>query len=426
MMLKQTMEVADRKAVCFPGNDRSAVQLGSFRDMVFQRYTENSIEFAYQWTLPKAMSFRDSLHQKEYVAKLIKFSGSIGSGDHRIPKSQVNRFEYDMFCQSGGEQVSVNIGMERSTGKRVEYKLFSDGYNLKREVGRVWNPSIPIRFYGFPDEIVAYYKNANFVQELNLRHELLFSSISYLGPLRTKTERFYQWVGDEPVTVGFSGENAIAALIAASHRKFNFAPKCRLQSFQQVIASKLKQMGLIEEFIVSKVNEYRQEYEVKVRSRGSADFVDLPDVGFGISQVLPVLVQSFYAPANSIIIMEQPEIHLHPSAQAELADVLISVIHSRENSTCRNIQLIIETHSEHFLKRLQRRIAEGVIDESQVAAYFAQRETSSSNLKELDIDDYGNIRYWPKNFFGDEMTDAIAHAEAIAARKSSPKRGEED
>jgi predicted ATPase len=65
---------------------------------------------------------------------------------------------------------------------------------------------------------------------------------------------------------------------------------------------------------------------------------------------------ALFAPANSIILMEQPEIHLHPSAQSILADVMIDVINSRENGADRNIQLIIETHSEHFLRRLQRRI----------------------------------------------------------------------
>ncbi len=72
----------------------------------------------------------------------------------------------------------------------------------------------------------------------------------------------------------------------------------------------------IEEFNVKVISKQRQDYEVKVRTKGSEDWVDLPDVGFGISQVLPVLVQCFYAPAGSIILMEQPEIHLHPSAQS--------------------------------------------------------------------------------------------------------------
>ena len=118
-----------------------------------------------------------------------------------------------------------------------------------------------------------------------------------------------------------------------------------------------------------------------MRTKGSKDWVDLPDVGFGISQVLPVLVQCFYAPPRSIIVIEQPEIHLHPSAQSALADVMIDVINSKENGNDRNIQLIIETHSEHFLRRLQRRIAEGVIDEEKSVGLLRQYYQNPCHLR---------------------------------------------
>lgn len=176
-------------------------------------------------------------------------------------------------------------------------------------------------------------------------------------------------------------------------------------------------MGLIEEIKVNQLSESRQEYEVRVRTKGSKDWVDLPDVGFGVSQVLPVLVQCFYAPPGSIIIMEQPEIHLHPKAQALLADVMIDVINSRENGADRNIQLIIETHSEHFLRRLQRRIAEDALEEDSVSAYFANNDRTPAKLVPLEIDDYGNILNWPDDFFGDEMGDITAQAKAAMKKR---------
>jgi len=150
--------------------------------------------------------------------------------------------------------------------------------------------------------------------------------------------------------------------------------------------------------------------------------VDLPDVGFGISQVLPVLVQCFYAPANSILFIEQPELHLHPKAQSNLADLFIEVISSREDRQDRNIQLVIETHSEHFLHRLQRRIAEDnpehPIKPEEVAAYFAHTAGSEFQLEPLQIDRFGNIINWPENFFGDEMGDLIRMAQAGAERQT--------
>src|SRR5690606_27148128 len=155
-----------------------------------------------------------------------------------------------------------------------------------------------------------------------------------------------------------AGENAVAAFLAARGREISLGYRKRAKPFEEIIALKLREMGLIDDFRVSPISEHRQEYEVKVRVNPSLGWVDLPDVGFGAAPLLPVVARASSAPPGSIVLREQPEIHLHPSAQSALADVMIDVIRSRENGADRNVQLIIETHSEHFLRRLQRRIAE--------------------------------------------------------------------
>ena len=154
-----------------------------------------------------------------------------------------------------------------------------------------------------------------------------------------------------------------------------------------------------------------------MRSKGSHTFTDIPDVGFGISQVLPVLVQLYYAPPNSIIIMEQPELHLHPSAQSALADIMISAISAREDAKPRNIQLIVETHSEHFLRRFQRRIAEKKCSNDLFTAYFANNDRSPSTLEPLEINLFGEITNWPRNFFGDMNGDIFAQTRATLQRQ---------
>jgi predicted ATPase len=126
----------------------------------------------------------------------------------------------------------------------------------------------------------------------------------------------YSWGGTQPESVGYAGENTIAAILASSDREISLVKYKKNRPLNIIIASKLKDIGLIEDFEVKAISKHRQEYEVKVRTKGSVLPLDLPDVGFGVSQVLPVLVQCFYAPLGSIIIMEQPELHLHPSAQA--------------------------------------------------------------------------------------------------------------
>ncbi len=325
MMLKQTVESPDRKAVFNPGGTNSAVQLGSFQEMVYQRETKNNIQFDYEWKLSRQLKFKDALTGKHYATDRLAFHGQVSSDDTQDGMLFVDKLTYLLKDQAYGDIV---IGMARQTDKKSKYKVDVDNYPLKRSQGRAWDPKTPVRFYGFPDEVIAYHQNAEFVQELNLEHENLFKAIYYLGPLRTRTDRLYPWGGITPESVGYSGQNTVAAMLASRERTLNLGFKRPQKPLEQIIAASLKSMGLIEAFEVNKISEQRHEYEVKIRTKGSKDWVDLPDVGFGISQVLPVLVQCFYAPRNSIIIMEQPEIHLHPSAQAALADVMIDVIDS--------------------------------------------------------------------------------------------------
>jgi len=419
MMLKQTVESPDRKAVFYPGGKTSAVQLGSFQEMVFHRNPKKRIEFAYKWDLTDALKIRDHLSAQSYSGNVLSFSAEVGSGDEEQHPLVLYHLKYELLEK---DNPVLSISMKRRSETKPGYEVVASRYPLKRNPGRPWQRGSPVRFYGFPDEVVAYHQNADFVQELNLRHEKLFRTLNYLGPLRIKAERLYSWTGIEPESVGYSGENAIAAILAARNRKIGLGYGKRTKPFEEIIALKLEEMGLIEEFKVNPISEQRNEYEVKLRTKGSKNWVDLPDVGFGISQVLPVLVQCFYAPRNSIIIMEQPEIHLHPSAQAALADVMIDVVNSRELGTNRNIQLIIETHSEHFLRRLQRRIAEEAIPQESVSAYFANVSKTPAKLEQLEIDTYGNIQNWPENFFGDEMEDITEQSKAAMKRRISTRR----
>jgi predicted ATPase len=142
-------------------------------------------------------------------------------------------------------------------------------------------------------------------------------------------------------------------------------------------------------------------------------------VGFGISQVLPVMVQCFYVPPNSTILFEQPEIHLHPSVQSHLADLLIEAIHAREDGEPRNAQLIVESHSEHLIRRVQRRIAEEELRPEEVAIYFVSQKKGVSKIEALQIDEYGNISNWPENFFGDDFEDVTAMTLKAIERKKS-------
>jgi predicted ATPase len=122
-------------------------------------------------------------------------------------------------------------------------------------------------------------------------------------------------------------------------------------------------------------------------------------------------VLCYYVPEGSIILLEQPEIHLHPSVQAGLADVFIDAMKTR------NVQIVLESHSEHLLRRLQRRVAEETIKPADAALYFCRATDDGSQLTGLDVDLYGSIRNWPKDFFGDEFGEMAAITKATMRRK---------
>lgn len=418
MFLKQSVLLNDPRTVLFPGNAQSTVDLGLPSDIIYNRDIDRLLAFSYKWKLERAFYFNNAIKKKVYKCTNIEFEAEVKVNDKTTQSMEVEKFIYKLYS---GSRYLFSIGMQRKETRNAKrsYQMIFENYEAVRAPGRVWDITPPIKFFGFPEEAIAYYQNIGFARNLNTFHTKMFSNISYLGPLRTKAARLYTWTGTTPIDVGDDGGNTVAAILGAraQKRSYNFKDRQKLQLFDEVIAKMLKSMALIDDFKVEKIAPERQEYEVKVQTRGSKLWVDIPDVGFGISQVLPVLTQLFYAPPNSTIIIEQPELHLHPSAQAALADVMINAILAREKASERNIQLIIETHSEHFLRRLQRRIAEKVVSESKVSAYFANVSHLPVELDPLQIDLYGNIVNWPKEFFGDIDSDIYLQANAALNRK---------
>lgn len=417
LALKQTALSTDRKRALHLGDTSTLIDLGTFADCLHAHDLTNSLDFSLSWTLPKPLEVRDPLPPAQrYQGDRLGLDVSLVAGKSGQP--EVTSLQYSL-----GNAEGVVLDVEYSRGENRKFSLNSKYYKFVKEVGRKWPLEEPEKFYRVSDVSMARFQNAGFLTDFALATEAMLGSLSYLGPLRNHPQRTYQWSGDSPEGVGQMGENTIAAILAAQNevRKLNRGPNKSLQPFAEFVASWLKDLGVIFSFDVKPVAKGRKEYEVLVKTHAKAPEVKITDVGFGVSQVLPVLVQAFYCPPNSTVWMEQPEIHLHPQVQVELADVFISAIRSREGGNARNVQLIIESHSEHFLNRLQRRIAEGVITPNDVAIYFCKRVGSATDLEPLEVNLYGDIENWPENFFGDEMADLTARTVAAMKRQQREK-----
>jgi predicted ATPase len=405
LILKQTVEWNDQSQVLHTGDELTDVDLGTFNDIVYGHKDPGTIKFRIAWNLPKPITVPhpNAVNGKGDSYETLELQVSIERKGNAI---YVQEFSYRL----GG----LRFGMRRKKGQG--YDLICEGYDTQRNRGRPWALPDPVKSYGFPRQVFGYYQNLGFLPDIVLAFEELMGRMHYLGPLREYPHRSYLWAGGRQTGVGSRGERAVSAMLASRDEGKMIQPggkkNARKTTLEEHVAMWLRKLNLIHDFKLRQVAPNRKEYEVRVRTQPNAPEVLITDVGFGVSQVLPVIVLCFYAPEGSTLILEQPEIHLHPSVQAGLADVFVDAIKTR------GVQIILESHSEHLLRRLQRRIAEEAISEKDITLYFTDVVGGRSQLSQLDVDAFGNIRNWPKDFFGDEMGDLAAMVEASMSRCS--------
>ncbi|MGH8122615.1 MAG: DUF3696 domain-containing protein [Rudaea sp.] len=411
--LKQTALLTDRKRALHLGDIHSQIDLGTFSDCLHGHDLKAKLEFTLGWQVPQPVDLRNPLIPREiYHGDAMRLQSVVRADTRELPELEYFRYE---LLDNMKTSLTIKHGIDDKGKPYLDVKPLA----LLKKQGRIWPIESPEKFYRFSDVTLARYQNADELAQFPLELERLLSEITYLGPLREPPKRTYSWAGDTVPDVGARGELAIPALLAAAQhgRKLNRGPKKRIAPFDAFIAGWLHDLGVIDSFNVRLVSKGRKEYEVLVRTRKGAPEVRLTDVGFGVSQVLPALVQAFYAQPNSTVWMEQPEIHLHPQVQAELADAFISAVQSAEAGRLRNVQLIVESHSEHFLLRLQRRVAEGLITPEELAVYFVRQTNTGVELEPLRLTMFGEIENWPDNFFGDDMGEIAARTLAAMQRK---------
>ncbi|MEZ4861648.1 MAG: DUF3696 domain-containing protein [Caldilineaceae bacterium] len=390
LMLKQTAESLDRSQVLNLGDERSYVNLGTFTDIAFNHMDTNPISFQLAW-LP-GLQQQLLNHFNWFTTKEpLRFSAQFEL------IRQIVTLQHFTYAQ-GPSSVGMELQRPAFSEQAAQYVVINDS-TLEPRNGATPNVSAPTYFYAFPEALNLHYQDTFLPSWLTSLFDNLLGSIEYLGPLREYPSRTYLLRGSKIGSIGSRGERTIPALLTSS------------PNVQEAVAYWLKELGLINSFTLRPVAEGRHEYELRIRQSAQSPEVFVTDVGFGVSQILPVLTLCSYAAPGSIIILEQPEIHLHPAVQAGLADVFITAIKER------NIQIILESHSEHLLRRLQRRMAEEQLHPEDVALYFVTMQAGQSHIETLQVDSYGNISNWPQNFFGDEMGDLVAMTEAVIMRQ---------
>jgi predicted ATPase len=210
------------------------------------------------------------------------------------------------------------------------------------------------------------------------------SRLTYLGPFRQPPERLVLLTGEQFADVGTAGENTIALL-------------ARSESLRRDVNVWLKRLGIPYGLAIDPLVSTRQMLgDVLVaglKENGTGTAVGMRDVGFGVSQILPVVVQAV-AGQGTLLAVEQPELHVHPRLQAELGDLFAE--RSKQGA-----RFLLETHSEHLVLRLLAWVRSGRLDPDDLSIVYVDRDgENNSVLRPLRVDEDGEfVDRWPHGFF---------------------------
>lgn len=220
-------------------------------------------------------------------------------------------------------------------------------------------------------------------------------NVDYIGPFRKLPERSYnRHTSSSNDKFGTHGENAYPILIHKSQEGSG--------SFVEKVSDWYK-----EHFNGWKVRinpDKSPFYQVELVQEESSTYVNIKDVGQGMSQALPIVTRAFLpAGQETLIVLEQPELHLHPAAHGELGELFAKSVVDDPNK-----KYLIETHSQNLVLRIRSLVASGVLPPEKIKMYFVDfdEEKGISELKPIDVDAKGNVSFWPKDIFNESFNEA--------------------
>jgi predicted ATPase len=234
-------------------------------------------------------------------------------------------------------------------------------------------------------------------------------SFIHVPALRGNPERNYKKTSVGPM---FPGTFEIYAASIIHH--WQATEDTRLND----LGTALEQLGLTWKVSSKKVDDVSFEVMVGRLIHGtngtSKDLVSIADVGFGISQILPVIVALLTAEPGQLVYIEQPEIHLHPLAQTAMAQILADAAN-------RGVKVVAETHSSLLLLGIQSLVAEGKLSPDKVKLHWFKRrpEDGVTEVSSADMDKAGAFGDWPEDFSSAEMDADARYIHAAEARLES-------
>lgn len=249
------------------------------------------------------------------------------------------------------------------------------------------------------DGILVYFF-MNMFKILDKEMTCFYDNCEYVAPFRAEASRYYRSQGLQVDDIDSYGRNLQEFVSSLS--------KTQLEDYNSFLYNLLK--------IKISVKSSAGHYSIILNDHGK--YVNMTDVGFGYSQILPILTKLWYAHSkkklmrfrcfdqdfiNNITLIEQPELHLHPAMQALVADALVDFLNFQKIKENQGLQemVIVETHSQTIINRIGRRIREGKLSPNDVNVLLFQKNglNTDTEIRVALFNENGQLKNWPFGFF---------------------------
>jgi len=374
---------------------RGLINFGDFNDIFHQNSENEEIHFHFDFDDDKYFDVKFKNENNKIAVK--DFSCNNGEFEYTIENIQSTKnakeeecydpanlsinYKYNKVLESLSSQINIDIYRENFFFL-LQASIQDENLNtlVKKIVDALNNEKINETDLEMPNTIkvltfiLNLQKNSNdFYQSIKQE----FDNLNYIGPIRAVADRNYG-IGSYD-NVGFYGEHAVQ--IIEENSKLHEETK-RI----------LKKLGIANDSEVSKLPN-QKNFEFILKTDITESGVNFADVGCGSSQILPIIVQSLCAPDDSMIIIEQPEVHLHPKIQADLAGFIVESISS-------NKKFLIETHSEYFIERIRTCIMKNPALSKNVIIYYVDqnKDKKQSEIIKIKINSKGQYSTLPEGY----------------------------
>ncbi|MGC1122702.1 MAG: DUF3696 domain-containing protein [Candidatus Methanofastidiosia archaeon] len=390
--LEQTVESGDQKS---PLILRGYVDLGSYKDVVFEHDTKKNIKIHLEDSNLNKWSVAYSVQEKGRTAGQI----FVESFEFEFSAKRDDTYFYAFFSKDK-DHIAIPRKLEIVREQnQSSYEIRFEGKEKNSYKSFTLN-----KFYIFsPAKFSTPPKEEEVILLLNLDRTIessiweLFTYIYNIGPLRSEPERVYSASGASPHYVGKYGQWTIDMI--QNDRDLRNKVKTWLERFK-----------ISSDFSLKELKKGSERYEVVLKDYFTNTEVNLVDVGFGTSQILPIIVQGFISPENATLLIEQPEIHLHPKAQCVMGDLLVDIAKM-------NRRLIIETHSDILIERVCKHILykdenEKINPEDIIIYYFEPTEKGTA-IRTITVNENAQFENFPEGFFEERFEEALERAELM-------------